>query len=512
MKKNILLIVTGIFLLTGCESFLDKTPVSDLAPGNYFKDKAEMKNWNAGIYSSFQSALSRGQVIWGEVRSDNVHTTTYATAWIYMNALMASKDEASWEDLYQCISRCNIGIEKYPTIPNILESEYAPYIGQCYGMRAYMYFWGTRVWGKMPLITETWDGDLKTLNVPRASLEEVKGQILNDIEMALTFLGTDVSDKYYINRATMYALLTDFYMWYHEYDKALESSDYFINNNSFVLAQGETEWKDIFTNPANSKEVIFTMHWNFAKNKANSGWPGQLGASNTNNGFQISQAIFEEFIDRLRSDDGADSRLWNTLDTVKLYYNNSRLPLTYATYSASGIQKCIKYSDVDPDREYDNVNEVYKSHYRVLNTTDSEQQLVMYRLGNIMFLRAEALNQLGRGDEALDLVNRMRQRVGYLKDAKDEVDGVNDKYGIESVILGERQLELYGEGCRWFDLMRTGRLVEVMDKVYSARQEAAGVTITGFGHEGTKYWPVYYREFESDGALAGDQNPPYAER
>ena len=83
---------------------------------------------------------------------------------------------------------------------------------------------------------------------------------------------------------------------------------------------------------------------------------------------------------------------------------------------------------------------------------------------------------------------------------------------VENIILQERQLELYGEGYRWFDLMRTGHLIEVMDPIYSARQEAADVTVTGFGNEGTKYWPIHYAEFESNKALVGDQNPPYTER
>lgn len=511
MKKYIYIAIIGFLTLSSCNSFLDRDPVSDLSPENYFKDKGEMKNWNAGIYDAFQNALSQRQVIWGEVRSDNVHTTSYAASWIYMNALMASRAEASWATIYECISRCNVGIEKYPTIPNILESEYAPYIAQCYGMRAYMYFWGTRVWGKMPLITESWDGSLGTIQVPRASLEDVKAQILSDIDTALEYFGSDVADKFYLNRASMYALKTDVHMWYHEYEKALEASDYFIGSQ-FELSPDEVTWKTMFENPGSSKEVIFAMSWNFEYDGANSGWPGQLGATDTNNGFQISREIFDEFVNRLRSGEGADSRFWNTLDTVKLFYNNQRLPITYATYSASGIQKCIKYSPVDAGREYDSSNGVYKSKYEVLNTKSSDHQLVMYRLGNIMLLRAEALNQLGDGAGALDIVNQIRQRSGYLRDAKTEISNISNKTEVETIILLDRQLELYGEGCRWFDLMRTGRLVDVMGKVYSERQEAAGVTVTGFGHEGTKYWPVYYREFESNTALSGDQNPPYAER
>ena len=513
MKNYIYILIAGVLTLTSCNDFLSRSPLSDLSPENYFTDKAEMKNWNAGIYDAFQNALSQKQILYGDVRSDNVHTTSYAADWLYMNAITPSRSECSWQAFYQCISRCNIGIEKYPTIPNILESEYAPYMAQCYGMRAYMYFWATRVWGKLPRVTSAWDGSLDNIYVKRASLEEIKAQILEDIDQALAYFQiSDVSDKYYLSAAAMHALRTDVYMWYNEYENALNESEYFVNNSSYGLSQGETEWKNMFLKPGDSKEVIFAMYWDYESNGANSGWPGQLGASNTNNGFQMSEEIFIEFIDRLRSGEGADARFWNTVDTVKLYYSNSRLPLTYATYTASGIQKCIKYSDVDPEREYDSANGVYKSQFAVLNTTDSEQKLVMYRLANIMLLRAEALNKLNRGDEALDIVNDIRTRVGYLKDAKTEVSNVTNQAEVESVILKERQLELYGEGCRWFDLMRTGHLVEVMDPVYSARQEAAGVQVTGFGDEGTKYWPINYREFETNLALKGDQNPPYAER
>lgn len=513
MKKLIYFAVLGMLTFSSCEDFLTRGPVSDLSPENYFKDPAEKKNWNAGIYDAFQSALGKNQVLYGDVRSDNVHTTGYATTWLYMNAITPSQGDCSWRNFYTCIARCNIGIEKYPTIPNATEHENAPYLGQCHGMRAYMYFWGTRTWGKMPLITSSWDGELGNVNVPRSSLEEVKTQIMSDIDEAIRYFRiNDASGKYYLNLAAMYAMKTDVHMWYNEYEKALEASDFFIGNKDFALAADAEEWKNIFLKPADSKEVMFTMAWNYENNGANGGWPGQLGASNTNNGFKMSRDIFDEFIDRLRSGDGADARFWNTVDTVKLFYESSRLPITTASYEKGSMNKCIKYSDVDPERAYDSENQVYKSHFKVLNTTDSEHQLVMYRLANIMLLRAEALNKLGRGEEALEIVNQIRSRVGYTKDAKTEVSSFSDVDGIESIILKERQLELFGEGCRWFDLMRTGHLFEVMDPVYSARQEAAGVEVTGMGDERTKYWPINYREFESNTALHGDQNPPYTER
>lgn len=515
MKKfNIILLATAGLTLASCSDFLSREPLSDLAPGTFFQSKSEMANWNAGMYIAFQSALSQKQVLYGDVRSDNVQSTGYAQNWGLYNNITAQQGESSWQPFYQVITRANTGIEKYPSIPNVLESEVAPYMGQAYGLRAYMYFWGTRVWGRMPLITETWDGELSSVNVPRASLDDIEEQIYKDIEKAIEYFSiANSSGKFYMNLASMYELKAEADMWYHHYEDALVSTQYFVNNGTYKLVEGASNWKAIFENPGESSEVIFAMDWNFADNGGNSGWPGQLGANNTNNGWQIARKLFEEFLDRARADEnkaeddpnvyGCDDRFWNTVDTVRLFNNNSKVKLGYAAYTANGIQKCIKYAPEDPSSN--------SQKFAVLSTTDAEQKLVMMRVANPLLLRAEALNKLGRGSEALDIVNQIRSRVGYFKDAKTEVN-VADKNAVENLILLERQLEFFGEGQRWFDLMRTDKLIEVMDPLYRERQSSAGVAETGFGDPGTKYWPIYYKEFESNSALKGDQNPPYAER
>ncbi|MDE5915635.1 MAG: RagB/SusD family nutrient uptake outer membrane protein, partial [Duncaniella sp.] len=79
-NRNIILLLLGL-VLSSCADMLDKQPLSELAPGTFFKDKSEMANWNAGIYVAFQSALSQKQVLYGDVRSDNVQTTGYAQDW-----------------------------------------------------------------------------------------------------------------------------------------------------------------------------------------------------------------------------------------------------------------------------------------------------------------------------------------------------------------------------------------------------------------------------------------------
>ena len=394
MKKKIIVIICSIFILSGCDDFLNRQPLSDMSPGTFFQSKGDMRTWNAGIYNGIQLTLNTRHLDWGDLRSDNYHTTGYESAKVYMNAMESTMAETSWQDIYRTINLCNIGIQRYPTIPQILESETNPYMGQAYGIRALMYFYAIRVWGRVPLITEPWEGDLNKITIPRSSIEDVKTQIMDDIDQALNALGNDVSDKFYFSKAAAYALKTDVHMWFKEYDEALTASNYFVDNTNFVLVKNSDEWKEMFTKPTSSKETIFNIAWLF-EDDGSHGWPQRVGASNTNNGYKMSQAIYEEFLDRLRSGNGADGRFWNNIDTVKLFYNGQRLPLTYANWTTAGIEKCIKYSVIDPDRSFDANSGVYKSYWTVLSSANAEIQTPVYRLADILLLRAEALNKKG---------------------------------------------------------------------------------------------------------------------
>lgn len=503
MKKHILILLVGALALTGCSDFLERNPLSDMSPKTFFTTKGDMRSWNAGIYNAMQLTLNTAHLDWGDLRSDNYDNTGYADSNdLFINGLKSSnKDYSSWQNLYSCISRCNTAIEEYPKIPQILESEYANYVGQAYGMRALMYFYALRVWGGVPIVTESWDGDLSKTQLVRASIADVKAQILSDLENAKHYL-TNESDKYYFSIPAYYALKTDLHMWFKEYNEALEASTYFTDSKNFALVASESEWKQIFLSPAASKEVILVVAWDYATN-GSSGWAQRVGASNTNNPFMMSESIFYTFIDRLRSGEGADGRFWNVMDTVKVYFNTNRIPLTYASYKkTSGIEKCTKYSDVDPNRKFNSSYGVYETQWLVLSSSNAEVQIPVYRLADILLLRAEALNQLGRGTEALNIVNSIRKRVGYNADATKEVSNT-DKVKVEDVILAERQLELLSEGKRWFDLVRTDRVIDVMDPIYKMRQS----TPVGFGDAGRILFPIYTREFEANSEL--EQNYPY---
>ena len=80
---------------------------------------------------------------------------------------------------------------------------------------------------------------------------------------------------------------------------------------------------------------------------------------------------------------------------------------------------------------------------------------------------------------------------------------------LELAILNERQLELFGEGKRWFDLVRTDRAIPTMDTVLKARQQERGFAETGFGDPGRILFPISRTALNENKNLV--QNPPYSD-
>ena len=101
------------------------------------------------------------------------------------------------------------------------------------------------------------------------------------------------------------------------------------------------------------------------------------------------------------------------------------------------------------------------------------RNIVLLRLADLYLLKAEAIMALEDSDdsrnEAMELVNIIRNRAGgetfeipaavYLDRSEYSRDD------IMNLILEERKFELAYEGYRWFDLVRTGKAIEVMREI-----------------------------------------------
>jgi len=511
----IVFVTIGLFSGIGCKKFLDKEPISTLSPENFWKSESDAISWMAGIYNSLQTTLRTNWFDWGEVRSDNVRVGGTGNAQLTMitNTLSANDPDINgttqWTEVYTTISLCNYGI-KYlnQMIDQNIEgkaSVYQNYLGQCYAIRALMYFYGVRVWGRMPVLTEPVQSLSQPTEVPRSPIADVKKRIQDDIVEALKTIGSATNQKYYIQKGAVYALQTDVHMWFQEYDDALTASQNFMSTSGASWVANITEWKDIFIAPASSKETVFNLYWSAPERGSAVGVCQKLGSSSNTNQYEIVTDLWLEFRNRVDPVTGrpSDGRYWAMWDTVT--YTDQ------AIYDAAVVQlgKFFPYKAAPG------------AGFILQGNSDCDAKIPVYRYADIMLLRAEALAHKNRFQEALDIVNTVRNRVGYKVQAK-LTDYTGDVMkGIERTILKERQMELIGEGKRWFDLVRIGKIYdytnsgyeylrEIMNPILTARQSQGAILFEG-ENMGRVLYPINSAMFDANSKLRGDQNPPYDE-
>ena len=93
-----------------------------------------------------------------------------------------------------------------------------------------------------------------------------------------------------------------------------------------------------------------------------------------------------------------------------------------------------------------------------LNEAQSARDVFVIRLAEVYLIAAEAQMKLGNLQAAADYVNVLRTRAA--KAGKAAAMQITSTQVTLDFILDERARELAGEQIRWFDLKRTGKLLE----------------------------------------------------
>lgn len=527
--KVIVIIFAGLFMLlanTKCNKYLDKDPISSVTPGTFWKDQNDAKTWQAGIYNQLANTLRTNWFDWGEVRSDNVKTAGTGNAQTKMlnNILSANDGDVNgvtrWTDIYTTISLCNYGI-KY--IPGMIEKNldqgaplYNDILGQCYSVRALMYFYALRVWGRVPIITEPIESLTQQTQFPRSDIAAVKKQIMDDIAKSLETIGSavavtanpaDPKGLVLMQKGSVYALLTDVSMWFQDYDGAIAASDKCIIESKCTWVTTPSAWKSMFIYPGISSEAIFSLDWGAASRGTGVGICQKLGSSSNTHQYMITPKIFQELRERVDvGGNSVDARFNLCFDTVTykdvtLYSNAvAQFGKFYTWKAATG------------------------GPFGVEGNNDCNARIPIYRFADIMLLRAEALCHKNDFQVALDIVNKVRERCGYTTKAL-LADYTGDVLkGVERTILLERQYELLGEGKRWFDLCRIDKMYDfsnngyaylrsIMNPILSARSGATPFDNTALVPNGMGriLYPINSDAFNANPKLVGDQNPPYDE-
>ncbi|WP_212002979.1 RagB/SusD family nutrient uptake outer membrane protein [Chitinophaga sp. HK235] len=420
MKKYNCYLLLLILIFASCnKEFLDLNPVSTIAPGQFFKTADDAITAVNGCYASLAQSSQYGatfQVLM-EARADNFTDQDPSSNSGQNYQINRYSDNSgntnfynAWVGVYNGIFRCNTllaaldGIQMDETLKNRIR-------GEARFIRALAYFNLVRLWGAVPLLTTAAD-PVNAINLKRDNVAAIYTQVEADLVFAAanlpaTYASTETGR---VTSGAAKGLLGKVYLYQKKYAPAQTVLQDVINSNVYTLLP---KVADVFstTNKYNA-EILFAVR--YAK-----------GVANQSHGFWYanSQTITVDTT-LLKAYDDADQRKALS-ESVKPAGNANMMPR--------------KFVD-DP------VNGQAGNDFPVL------------RLADVLLMQAEVLNELGYSatGNAITYLNMVRSRAGLSSltaaDLPDQVSFRNEVYK-------QRRLELPFECDRWFDLIRTGRVV-----------------------------------------------------
>lgn len=454
LKYNLIAIALLGFSFSSCSDFLEQNPQTDLSENDFYKTADDILSAVNGAYSSLQEGDIYGNwYVFGEIPSDNTRnqlsgsvTTQNEFDQFYIdtqNSMIAN----FWKAAYKVINRTNTILGRIDGIE--INTELANrYKLECKFIRALMYFNLVRVYGDVPLVLKEISIS-ESYDILREPKENVYNQIIADLKEAQDLpVSYSTAEDGRATQGAAKALLANVYMTLHKYAEAETILAEIINSGRYSLLDNTPGslnidgYKNVFS-PVNhnSKEGIFEIQ--FLKG-------GYGEGSNYANNF------------------APENSGTNVVAVGGTGGNNIPEMDIYNAYEEGDLRRdfsmSLGYYDNRKNNEWVESRYVCKFMDVPYQNNDASNNYPVIRYADVILMYAEALNQNGKTAEACKYLNMTRRRgFGYQTTETSPVDlQTTDKAQFALMVEQERRVELAFENHRWFDLIRTGRAVEVM--------------------------------------------------
>lgn len=481
MKTRFLLSLLTVSLGACTGNFLDVTPQTERTVTNFYRTGADFNNAVIGTYAVLKNGglygNGTGALMWlGEISTDN--TDIGATRQpVNLNqfeiddlnfSLSNSFFSSVWIGHYMGIGRANGILDRIGGVAfdATLKNQYE---GEARFLRAMFYFNLVRLFGDVPLVTSEIDDPYGASNLTRTPATEVYALIVSDLTSAEEKLPATIpaASAGRASRWAAKALLGKVLLTLRQYDWAAAKLKEVVDAGSFSLLPN---YADVFA-PATpyatvSREVLFAVQYR----------SGQIGQGNGLWGAGLPFLITVPEFGITGGTGGGVNR--PTADLIAAYETgDTRRAASVATSyrTAAGAT----------------VNERYQVKFRQLGQIngDTDVEVPVLRFADVLLMQAEALNEQGQTAAALVPLNQVRRRAGLPE--RTGLSQADFRLAVEQ----ERRVELAFENHRWFDLVRTNRLVPVLT--------ASRLPVK----ETNRLYPIPQREIDLNKALS--QNPGY---
>lgn len=445
MKKIICLLALASLLPMACKKeFIELDPVSTVSTDVLYKTDNDFKDAINGIYSVYQTQY-QNMWLFGDMRGDDSWDELVKGTAAAMDLFTINNDDpvirSTWRNYYNIIYRANVLLSKIEGADAAVVTNKDRHIGEAKFLRALAYFDLVRIYGQVPLITAPISIEA-AYQAGRQPVDKIYDEVIipdlleAETKLAVKYTGADVGRA---TRGAARSLLGKVYLTRKDFAKA-EAKLQEVTTMGYALLPDYNSLFD-YTKDEHHSEYIFDIEYeeglsgegncfttNFTpKDPAIAAFYGVTGGQNGNN--NPPQSLFALF-------PANDKRKDVTAANGHVNKDGVFIPLLP---TSNDVQTFTK-----------------KYMVRLLASCDSRANWKVIRYADVLLMYAEALNENGKTDEALGYLNQVRTRAGL-----QAYSGLSQEATRENIYL-ERRLELSFEGHRWFDLVRTGRALEVM--------------------------------------------------
>ena len=499
MKKIFSIILASVALTSCVDTVI--LPENKTVDDDFWKKKSEVSAVVSAAYAQLRDEVAiRNMIIWGDFRSDELVVTSalpasttpaknlgpIALAQVYSLNIEPDNVFTSWYPFYSAINYCNLVLEKAEGVvavdPDYTTDDYLANRAQALALRAFCYFYLTKVFHDIPVTPGAYMESSADLNAAQATPDSVLNMCIDDLKEAEQYAVSnniygDWRDKGYLNKDGINAVLADIYLWRAsvnrdaaDYQKCVDYCDAIIKakkqayeesgqrrrwgaddvEKDYYLSDYDDMYSDLFgQNGQNADESIFELQFRNS-NATNKGLDKMYFRyrNRTADSYGYLKAS-----SKYGTVDGTGNGVWNNNVDQRMY------EFVYDAGSGSVEQFAVRKGVATMSAG--------------TKTTDSRrdarttvyQNWILYRLTDVMLMKAEALVQLynlagkaetdTRNEEAFAICQFVNDRA--LSD--DDKSSYTLKYStyrdrMEELVLAERARELCFEGKRFFDLMR----------------------------------------------------------
>ena len=489
MKRLSTYLLAGIALLSAsCSDFLDTAPKDALSPATTWKTETDAESFVVGCYNGL---LDPSSILYLDCGSDIGYNNFSWEGWRPWGdgSLSSGNTGASFYD-FAIIRRCNTVLENIDNVEFTTAGKKEELIAEAKAIRAYRYFIMNWWYGGVPIIGSYTTAE--EAQVPRNTEAEVREQIAQDLDDALTAINTTPAARGRIAKGAVLATKMREALYYGDWQKAKDAAQAIIDLKQYEL---DSDYENLFKlSGIDSKEIILAQWKHETNTQFSNTWIQGL-IPNVNND-KIKEFANPPLVDNFEGwpstfpscdlidayeviDEDGQAKDWDKTSYYQNYITNGGY-VSNAIYKnrdkrfyATIVQDSSKYfNSIVTMRDKGNLHwnsrvggdwgsaltgYLYRkgvyTDKKVWYSDPTYYHYVIMRLGRAYLNYAEVMLRQGNIQTAIEYINKTRTTHGGLPALSTSLS-LDEAW---KVYKRERRVELVHEGDRYWSLLRWGK-------------------------------------------------------